>query len=121
MSPCWRLVLCTVLIIAFLFSLGGAMCAAWLTAADPEGAGGHRLWFYVYGTATLLSYVLYMLVLRPRNVILFLFNTLVTLLLIFFCMACVGREPEPYMLVGLALVSAYICWRIIVWTLRNLN
>lgn len=121
MTPGWRLVLCTVLMLAFLFCLGGAMCAAWLTAADPPHAGGHRLWFYGYCAATLLSYLLYMLVLRPRSILLFLFNTLMTLLLAFFCLACVGREAEPSLLIGLGLTGAYICWRIGVWTQRHLN
>ena len=72
----WRRLFCVLAFLASFYCLGGAMHAGWLTAADPEQVELHRMWFYVWLVAALLSYAGFGVLLCPRSVLHFVLCSL---------------------------------------------
>lgn len=72
----WRICSGLLAFLAFQYCLGGAMMAGWLTAADPEQVELHRIRYYAWLVAALLSYAGFGVLLRPRSLLHFVLCSL---------------------------------------------
>lgn len=81
----------------------------WLTVAGSTGQGCHyRLMYYLSLATAPICYGLFVLLLRPKRVFLFIFNTLVCLLWVI-SLGCAGDSD---VMKGVLVVSTlYLLWR----------
>ena len=107
----WRRLFCVLAFLASLYCLGGAMHAGWLTAADPEQVELHRMWFYVWLVAALLSYAGFGVLLRPRSVLHFVLCSLAVPVAIISAMAVQHHGWCSAWLFLLVIACGYLLWR----------
>lgn len=109
MKSVFRKIGCVFTALAALFALYSATWYGWLTVAgSPEQGAHYRLLYYLSLAAAPICYGLFVLLLRPGRVILFIFNTVVCLLW-FISLGCAGGSD---VMKGVLVVSSlYLLWR----------
>ena len=104
-----RIVGCVASLCGIPLSLASAAWYAWMTVAGhKEQLDEHRLGFYLCLVAALLCYVVFSVLLRPKNVLLYLFNSLVV------CVWSASLLAVDYFMTAkvlLVLASVYLLWR----------
>lgn len=104
-----RLIICILIACAGVAFIYSAFWYAWLTnVGAPERVGEYRNLCYICLGAAVLCYVGYIPALRPRNLLLFLFNSLIALLW-FISSLTVG--VQMWGKIVLVISSVYLLWR----------
>ena len=74
----------------------------------PERVPEYRIWCYTCLAAVVLCYVIYTIVLRPKRLLLYLFNTMVVVL----WFISLGCSADSDVMKGVLVVSSlYLLWR----------
>ncbi len=109
MKSTLRIAGCVASLCGIPLSLLSAAWYAWMTVAGhKEQLDEHRLGFYLCLVAALLCYVVFSVLLRPKHVLLYLFNSLVVLAWFVSLMAVEVFLTAKVLLV---LASVYLLWR----------
>lgn len=104
-----RIIACIFTTLSGLFFLYESFWFAWLTAAGmPERVHEYRIWCYICLAAVVLCYVIYTIVLRPKRLLLYLFNTMVVVLW-FISLGCAA--DSDVMKGALVVSTLYLLWR----------
>lgn len=104
-----RKVCCAFLALGSLLALYSAAWYGWLTVAgSPEQLSYYQLMYYLSLAAVPICYGLFVLLLRPKRVFLFIFNTLVCLL---WCISLCCAAYSDIMKGVLVVSSLYLLWR----------
>ena len=104
-----RKVCCALMALGSLLALYSAAWYGWLTVAgSPEQLSNYQLMYYLSLAAVPICYGLFVLLLRPKRVFLFIFNTQVCLL---WCIS-ICCAADSWMMKGVLVVSSlYLLWR----------
>ena len=113
----WRKISCVLAFLAFLYLLNGGMMQAWLTAADPGSVAHHRMWAYVFAGGSLLAYVAFGVLLRPRSVLHFVLCSVALPLLLLAIALVHAQGCRPGWTLALVASAAYLLWR--AWVVVN--
>lgn len=104
-----RILACIFTAFSGLFFLYATFWFAWLTAAGiPERVPEYRIWCYTCLAAVVLCYVIYTIVLRPKKLLLYLFNTLVVML---WCISSLVSDVQMWGAVLFVATTVYLLWR----------
>ena len=104
-----RITACILTALSGLFFLYEAFWFAWLTAAGvPERVSEYRVWCYACLAAVVLCYVIYTIVLRPKRLLLYLFNTLVVIL---WCISSLVSDVQIWGAILFVATTVYLLWR----------
>ncbi len=104
-----RIIACIFTVLSGLFFLYKSFWFAWLTTAGtPERVPEYRIWCYACLAAVVLCYVIYTVVLRPKRLLLYLFNTLVVVL---WCISSLVSDVQVWGAVLFVATTVYLLWR----------
>lgn len=109
MKSVFRKIGCVLTALGSLLALYSASWYGWLTVAgSPEQGSHYRLMYYLSLAAAPICYGLLALLLRPKPIVLFVFNTLVCLLWVI----SLGCAADSDVMKGALVVSTlYLLWR----------
>lgn len=117
MKSVFRKIGCVLTALGSLLVLYSAAWYGWLTVAgSPEQGSYYRLMYYLSLAAAPICYGLFVLLLRPKRIMLFVFNSLVCLLWVI-SLGC--ADDSDVMKGALVVSSLYLLWRGLVAVRRS--
>lgn len=91
-------------------------------AGSPDRVDDYRSWYYICLGLVALCYILYIIFLRPKNLLLFLLNSLAVVLLLMGANAArLSGSSSCGLNIGIGLVLLYLTWRSCRWVYKRLN